>query len=118
LQRVKHFPGIIILASNYKNNIDAAFIRRFNAIVPFYTPSATERLQIWKTSVPAKASLADDVDLAWIANKYELNGSSIINIIHYASLQTIARNSTTILKRDILEGIQREYEKDEKMSTE
>jgi hypothetical protein len=69
-------------------------------------------------AVPAKASLASDVDLAWIANKYELNGSSIVNIIHYASLQTIARNSNVILKRDILEGIQREYEKEEKVFTE
>jgi ATP-dependent 26S proteasome regulatory subunit len=95
-----------------------AFIRRFNAIVPFFTPGATERLQIWTMAVPAKASLASDVDLAWIANKYELNGSSIVNIIHYASLQTIARNSNVILKRDILEGIQREYEKEEKVFTE
>lgn len=43
---------------------------------------------------------------------------SEIDIIHYASQQTIARNSTTIIKRDILEGIQREYEKEEKVFTE
>lgn len=118
LQRVEDFAGLIILASNYKSNIDAAFIRRFNAIVPFFTPTAAERLQIWKTSLPSKAILAQDIDLAWMAGKYELTGSSIVSIIHYASLQAIARKSCTILKRDILEGIQREYEKEEKVFTE
>jgi len=118
LQRVEDFPGLIILASNYKSNIDAAFIRRFNAIVPFFAPNAAERLQIWKTTIPAKASLAENVDLSGVASKYELTGSSIVSIIHYASLQAISRKSTTILKRDILEGIQREYEKEEKVFTE
>jgi AAA+ superfamily predicted ATPase len=117
LQRVEDFPGLIILASNFKSNIDNAFIRRFNAIVPFFTPTAAERVQIWKTSVPPKARLAEDVDLTGIADKYELTGSSIVNIIHYASLQTIARKSDTILKCDILEGIQREYEKEERVFT-
>jgi hypothetical protein len=102
LQRVEDFPGLIILASNFKSNIDNAFIRRFNAIVPFAMPNAAERLQIWKTSIPAKAVLAADVDLAVIAS-----------IIHYASLQAIARGEHIILKCDLLEGVQREYEKEE-----
>jgi AAA+ superfamily predicted ATPase len=115
LQRVEDFPGLIILASNFKSNIDNAFIRRFNVIVPFFTPTAAERLQLWKSSVPPKAQLADDVDLSCIANKYELTGSSIISIIHYASLQTIARKSNVIVYSDLLEGIQREYEKEERV---
>jgi AAA+ superfamily predicted ATPase len=118
LQRVEDFPGLIILASNFKSNIDNAFIRRFNAIVPFFAPSAAERLQIWETSIPPKAFLAADVDLANIANKYELTGSSIVSIIHYASLQAIARKSNIILQCDLLEGIQREYEKEERVFTE
>jgi ATP-dependent 26S proteasome regulatory subunit len=117
LQRVEDFPGLIILASNFKSNIDNAFIRRFNVIVPFFTPTAAERLQLWKSSVPPKAQLADDVDLSCIANKYELTGSSIVSIIHYASLQTIARKSNVIVYSDLLEGIQREYEKEERVFT-
>ena len=118
LQRVEDFPGLIILASNYKSNIDEAFIRRFNAIIHFSMPNADERNEIWKTSVPPRALLAADIDLSVIANKYELSGSSIISVIHFASLQTISRNSLTILKNDILEGIKREYEKEEKVFTD
>lgn len=115
LQRVEDFPGLIILASNYKSNIDQAFIRRFNSIIHFPIPSAAERKEIWKTCLPLKASLADDVDLTSISNRYELSGSSIVSVIHYASLQTISRNSKTIQKKDIVEGIKREYEKEEKV---
>ena len=117
LQRVEDFPGLIILASNYKSNIDQAFIRRFNSIIHFPMPSAGERYQIWKSTVPAKASLADDVDLLGIANKFELSGSAIVSVIQYASLQTISRNSSTILKKYLVEGIRREYEKEEKIFT-
>ncbi len=115
LQRVEDFTGLIILASNYKSNIDAAFIRRFNAIIHFPTPNASERYEIWKNSFPAKASLADDVDLSSITNKYELTGSAIINVIHYASLQAISNRSSVIMNKDIIEGIRREYEKEERV---
>ena len=115
LQRVEDFPGLVILASNFKSNIDQAFVRRFNGIILFSPPSVAERLEIWKKAIPPKASLAPDVDLTAIANRYELTGSSIVSVIHYASLQTIRRNSSSILNRDILEGIKKEYEKEEKV---
>lgn len=118
LQRVEDFPGLIILASNFKGNIDQAFIRRFNSIIHFPMPNKEERLAIWSAAVPAKASLAENIDLAAIAEKYELSGSSITSVIHYVSLQTINNNSTVIEKKYILEGIRREYEKEERVFTE
>jgi len=117
LQRVEDFPGLIVLASNFKNNIDAGFIRRFNSIIHFPMPSPAERHQIWQTSIPPKATLAQEIYLQAIATKYELSGSAIVSVIHYASLQTIHKNSSTISKQDILEGIRREYEKEEKVFT-
>ncbi|MES2108674.1 MAG: ATP-binding protein [Bacteroidota bacterium] len=115
LQRVEDFPGLIILASNYKSNIDQAFVRRFNIIVKFTAPNAAERLKIWRQSVPVKARLAKDVDLIDIAGRYELSGSSIIGVVHYASLQAIHKSDGIIQKDAILEGITREYEKEEKV---
>ena len=115
LQRVEDFPGLVILASNYKSNIDQAFIRRFNSIIHFPMPNQAERYAIWKAAIPPKATLAEDVDLATIAAKYELSGSAIVSVIHYASLQTIYQSSTCILKPDLLEGIKREFEKEERV---
>jgi AAA+ superfamily predicted ATPase len=115
LQRVEDFPGIVILASNFKSNLDAAFIRRFNAIIHFPMPEVAERVQIWKCSLPSKATLAEDVDINAIARKFELSGSAIVSAIHYASLQTISKNSTVISKDDIFEGIKKEYQKEERV---
>jgi AAA+ superfamily predicted ATPase len=115
LQRVEDFEGLIILASNYKNNIDQAFVRRFNAIINFPIPDQTERLAIWNASMPPRATLAEDINLVALANRYELSGSAIVSVIHYASLQAIYRDSTVIAKQDVIEGIKREYEKEERV---
>jgi len=115
LQRVEDFPGLIILASNFKGNIDQAFVRRFNAIIHFPSPSASERLEIWRKTVPPKASLEPGLDLADMANRYELTGSSIVSAIHYASLLSISRQNCVLLKKDIVEGIKKEYEKEERV---
>jgi AAA+ superfamily predicted ATPase len=117
LQRVEDFPGLIILASNYKSNIDQAFVRRFNAIIHFPMPDQNERHSIWKSCIPAKVRLEKEIDLNYISAKYELSGSAIVNIIHYASLQTIFKKSSIISKTDLVEGIKREYEKEEKVFT-
>ncbi len=115
LQRVEDFDGLIILASNYKSNLDAAFIRRFNAIVPFPMPSAEERLSIWNKCVPAGIPMDKSIDLRPIAKKYEITGSSILNIMHYVSLKAVAKNEPLITAQDLQEGIRREFEKDDKL---
>ena len=35
LQRIEDYNGLVILATNMKNNIDEAFIRRFNLVIRF-----------------------------------------------------------------------------------
>jgi ATP-dependent 26S proteasome regulatory subunit len=90
-------------------------VRRFNTIIHFPIPNAAERYAIWKTTLPAKASLAEGLDLQALAHQYELSGSAIISVIHYASLQAIGRSSVCLSKKDIVEGIRREYEKEEKV---
>ena len=115
LQRVENFPGLIILASNFKNNIDPAFVRRFNAVVHFPMPELAERMQIWNSAIAKNASFSEDADINTIARKYELSGSAIVSALHYASLKTINKNSTVISQADLLEGIKKEFEKEERV---
>ncbi|MGB8194672.1 MAG: ATP-binding protein [Chitinophagaceae bacterium] len=117
LQRVEDFPGLIILASNFKGNIDQAFLRRFSCIIHFPMPNHEERHKIWKASIPPKAALAEDIDLSAIAGKYELSGSAILSVVHYASLQTICVDKTVITRHHIIEGIRKEFEKEERVFT-
>jgi ATPase family associated with various cellular activities (AAA) len=114
LQRVEDYPGLLILASNFKNNIDEAFLRRFHSIVYFPLPGAAERLDLWKKAFPASLQPAPGLDLRMISDKYELTGAAILNIVHYAALQTLAKGERCIALQDLQEGINKEYRKENK----
>src|SRR5690606_26058489 len=105
LQRVEDFPGLVILASNFKNNIDKAFMRRFNAVVHFPVPSPAERHKLWQTILPANGPLERGVQLKEIAEKYELSGSAIVQAVHYASLRAFSKGNLIIEKEELLAGI-------------
>lgn len=115
LQRVEDFPGLVILASNFRNNIDRAFMRRFNAVVHFPMPGVAERQQLWQSMLPDNEALAPDVNVSEIAAKYELSGSAILQAVHYASLKAYAAGDRIIDRQVLLAGIQREFEKEERV---
>ena len=114
LQRVEDFPGLLILASNFKNNLDKAFTRRFHAMVHFPMPNAGERLMIWQKAQPQNLQLAGDINLQEIAQKFELSGASILNIMQFAALKALHRNDNMVNNNDLLTGIRREFWKEEK----
>ena len=58
-----------------------------------------------------KATLGDNIDLHQIAEKYEIAGGTIINVIQHSSLKALGRNSNEIQLQDIITGIKREYHK-------
>lgn len=115
LQRIEDYSGLIILASNYKKNIDKAFTRRFQSIIEFKPPNPEQRLSLWKKNLPDSVTLAAQVDLNSIAFQYELNGANIVNAIQYACIKTLANNSETVRLNSILEGIKKEYIKEGRM---
>lgn len=45
---LESFDGIVLLATNLKANIDAAFIRRIRHLVDFVKPDADARAEIWR----------------------------------------------------------------------
>ncbi|MEX0289178.1 MAG: ATP-binding protein [Flavobacteriaceae bacterium] len=115
LQRVEDFDGLVILSSNFKSNIDEAFLRRFNAIIKFPFPDRDERKLIAHKSFPAHINFEKKVDIPSIISNYELSGGNIINVVQYACLKSISRKSKEIHKIDVLSGIKREVEKEGKV---
>jgi hypothetical protein len=112
LQRIESFSGVVILASNLKRNIDEAFMRRFDSMIHFPVPKPAERLRIWKNAFSPKAVLESDISLERMANKYEVAGGTIMNVVRYASLKTLSRHETTISLGDLEDGIRRELLKE------
>ncbi|PHN01253.1 ATP-binding protein [Flavilitoribacter nigricans] len=111
LQRIEHYDGLVILASNFKSNIDEAFLRRFQSIIYFPKPGSGERLMLWQNSFPKQVSLAKDIDLPQIAQKYELSGSEIVNVVQFCCLRAADKDHPLVESIDILDGISKEYRK-------
>lgn len=115
LQRVEEFSGLSILCSNFKSNMDDAFTRRFQTIVHFPMPRPAERLVLWQKTLPAAVRLAPELNLQAIAERYELSGSNVVNIVHYVCLQALAANTNVITAENLIQGINRELVKENKV---
>jgi SpoVK/Ycf46/Vps4 family AAA+-type ATPase len=114
LQRVEDYPGLLILASNFKSNLDDAFLRRFHAVIHFPIPNAAERFMLWQKAMPASLNTDETVNLQELAKQYEMSGASILNAVQFAVLSAYANNSRTLTKALLLDGIRKEYMKEEK----
>lgn len=83
-------------------------------MVHFPMPDATERLLIWKKSLPGNLQLNNEINLNEIAQRYELSGAAILNIVQFSSLRALNRDDHEICNNDLLTGIRREFWKEEK----
>lgn len=115
LQRFETHPGLVILASNLKSNIDSAFTRRFQSIVEFESPGIEERIQLWENNLPPMLPVDENVSLEHLSKSYNLTGANIANIVYYACLRTAQEGRESISMDTLLNGIKREYVKEGRM---
>jgi hypothetical protein len=84
LQRMEQFDGVAILATNRKNDLDTAFVRRLRFIVDFLTPGPQERLALWRIALaelsPSGEELLDGISFEWLAENLVLTGADIKSI--------------------------------------
>ena len=111
LQRIEDYNGLVILASNFRSNLDDAFTRRFQSIIQFPMPDVKERTLLWEKSFSPSCEMESNIKLEEIAKNYNLAGGSIINVVQYSSLMALEKGGNTIFLDDISEGIKREYHK-------
>jgi hypothetical protein len=115
LQRVEDFSGVVVLASNLKGNIDEAFARRFQSMIYFPVPGPEERARLWNGAFSCQSRLDPAVDLARIAEEFEISGGAIVNVLRSSSLATLRSGRDLIGAEDIRHGIRREFRKDGKV---
>lgn len=114
LQRIENFPGVIILASNLKGNLDEAFSRRFQAMIHFPLPGAEERERLWRQAFSSVIpSLAED-SYQELAEKYKLAGGVVINVLRHCVLQSKRGHAVNLT--EVKQGILRELAKEGKTS--
>jgi adenylate kinase family enzyme len=117
LQRMEAYPGAVILATNFKRNIDDAFIRRLDFVVDFPFPEIADRKRIWRLVLPAQAPVADDLDLDFLATQFKLSGGGIRNCSLAAAFRA-ADEGSAIGMRHLVRAVAQEYGKQGRLTLE
>ena len=110
LQKVEEYDGMSILATNYYNNFDSAFLRRITYSVYMESPDEEARYRLWTTILPPEASLSDDIDFKLFAREFDLSGSNIKAILFSAAYMAAAEGRS-IGASHIVRAMQYEYRK-------
>jgi hypothetical protein len=115
LQRMEQYRGLAVLATNMKQALDPAFLRRIRFVVQFPFPDATLREQIWRRALPSQAP-TEAVNLQQLA-RLSVTGGNIRNIALSAAFLAVEAGEP-IRMSHLLEAARGEYLKIEKPLTE
>ena len=58
LQRMEEYDGVVVLATNFRKNMDEAFVRRLQFTVEFPFPNEADRRRIWEVRVARRHARA------------------------------------------------------------
>ncbi len=114
LQRMEEYDGIVILATNYSQNIDAAFMRRIRFTVHFPLPDEMTRKEIWQSAFAAETPVGY-MDYDYLARQFEFSGGQIKNVVWNACFFA-ARENSPVEMQHMVRAIQMELTKDKKVS--
>ena len=126
LQRLESYYGLVILASNLRDNIDPAFVRRFQVVLNFPRPDLPERRRIWSIAFPKSAPLQSDIDFDLLAH-LDMTGAGIVNAAQTAALLAMepAKNvnghggaaNVEIQPVHVVRAIARQYQREARLLT-
>jgi adenylate kinase family enzyme len=115
LQAIESFPGIAILTTNQKHNIDPAFIRRLRFVIDFEKPNASQRLEIWTKVIGglAGSDRAETMldDLKMLAESVEVTGAQIKFAV-LGAMFIAKRAGQSLEMTHVLRGLERELTKE------
>lgn len=110
LQKMEEYEGIVILATNLRNNMDEAFARRIQFTIEFPFPDERERKLMWQGIFPDNTPLAKDIDYDFLSEKLKITGGNIKNIALTSAFYA-AKQAPEIEMSHIMLAAKREYQK-------
>jgi SpoVK/Ycf46/Vps4 family AAA+-type ATPase len=116
LQRLENSRGLVILASNVKDQIDPAFIRRFQVVMHFPRPGLPERRRLWQLAVPKSAPVAAELDLEALA-RLEMTGAAIVTSARTAALLAADAGSQAITMAHMVRATARQFRREARLLT-
>jgi len=110
LQKMEEHEGVVILATNFRKNMDDAFVRRLHFTVDFPMPSEADRRRIWERIWPEETPQSADLDFGFMARRFEMPGGNIRNIALAAAFLA-ASDGGVVTMSHLLHGTRREFQK-------
>ena len=110
LQRMEEYAGIVILATNLRKNMDDAFVRRMHFSIDFPFPNEKQRRRIWEKIWPEATPCSPELDMDFMAQRFEVAGGNIRNIALTAAFFA-AEEDSVITMAHLMRATQREYQK-------
>lgn len=115
LQAIESYPGVAILATNKKSNIDSGFTRRLRFILDFPKPDSKQRQQIWERII---GEMAGETTLTMLrpilrtlATSIEMTGAQIKFSI-LSALFLARKDKMEMSVKHLLLGLERELIKE------
>ncbi|OGO00122.1 MAG: hypothetical protein A2Y58_06065 [Chloroflexi bacterium RBG_13_51_52] len=69
-------------------------------------------MKLWQKAFGPVARLEGEINIQEIAEKYELAGGAIVNVVRYCSLMAVNEGTQMINNRHLVAGVRREYSKE------
>ncbi|WNI33916.1 ATP-binding protein [Streptomyces sp. ITFR-6] len=110
LQRMESFDGIAVLTTNLRANLDEAFTRRLDVVADFPVPDSGQRLALWDRCLGDRLPRADDLDLGFCADRFELAGGSI-RACAVTAAYLAAESGSPLTMRQVVTSVVQEYRK-------
>ena len=114
LQRMEEYDGIVILSTNFSQNIDAAFMRRIRYVIHFPIPDVRTRKEIWQSAFSPEVP-QEGIDYDYLSNQFEFAGGQIKNIVLNAVFYAVAEGQPVGMPH-LVKAIQQDLMKDKKVS--
>ncbi|GMO26695.1 MAG: hypothetical protein Ta2B_06980 [Termitinemataceae bacterium] len=95
LQEIETLEGILIATTNFENNLDNAFERRFLYKIKFDKPELDARISIWQTIIPELSGS----DAAVLAKRFDFSGGQIENVGRKCNVEFVIHGETPRLDK-------------------
>lgn len=110
LQKMEEYEGMTILSTNFRRNMDEAFVRRIQFAVEFPFPGVHDRKRIWEKVWPMETPLDKGIDFNLLARRFDMSGGNIRNISLHAAF-IAAADGRQVTMPHLVKATQREYRK-------
>ena len=112
LQRIEEYSGTVILATNLREHIDEAFLRRIHVVVEFPMPDAASRLLIWERLMPSGAANGvAPADVVELSQRFTFTGGEIKNVVLDACFRALEEKEPRVTTRHLVAAAAREFQK-------